>query len=182
MISTTSPLCDVLASSWAWQTVRRLQHLAVLGMGHEPLDDDPSRLAHLVGRHDPDLRLAAAAGWRRLVTGRACLAHREFSRDSIIGMIGRATAASKRRDIHVASGVAARVDSSSFDLAQSQDRLDAGDLALGLDDLAGGLEPLGLALKTEPEQVVLDFLEQQIELLVGLFAKFGWAWTSLWSP
>ena len=70
----------------------------------------------------------------------------------------------------------------AFDLTQPQDRLDAGDLALGLDDLAGRLEPLGLALEAEAEQVVLDFLEQQVELLVGLFAKFGWAWTSTSIP
>ena len=73
-------------------------------------------------------------------------------------------------------------DSLALDLAQPQDRLDPGDLALGLDDLAGGLEPLGLALEPEAEQVVLDFLEQQLELLVGLVAKFGGLGHRLESP
>src|SRR3954464_3447494 len=37
------------------------EHLAVLGMREEGLDLDPSGLVHLVGRHDPDLRLAPRA-------------------------------------------------------------------------------------------------------------------------
>src|SRR3954453_23104074 len=61
----------------------------------------------------------------------------------------------------------------SVDLAEPQDRLDPGYLALGLDDLAGGLEPLGLALEAEAEEVVLRLLEQQLELLAALVAEFG---------
>jgi hypothetical protein len=65
------------------------------------------------------------------------------------------------------------VDSSGFllfDLAVAEYGLDTGDLSLGLDNLAGGLQPLGLALKAKAEQVMLDFLQEQVELLIGLFA------------
>src|SRR5437016_13870719 len=61
----------------------------------------------------------------------------------------------------------------ALDFAESEDRLDAGDLALGLDDLAGRLQPLRLALEAEPEQVVLNLLEQQVQLFIGLLTKFG---------
>ena len=44
---------------------------------------------------------------------------------------------------------------------------------LRLDDFTGCFEPLGLALKPQPEQVALDFLEQEIELFVGLLAKLA---------
>src|SRR5271166_5077413 len=58
-----------------------------------------------------------------------------------------------------------------LDFAEPQDRLDPGDLALGLDDLAGSLEPLGFTLQPEAEQVVLDIFQEQFKLLVGLITK-----------
>jgi hypothetical protein len=61
-----------------------------------------------------------------------------------------------------------------LDLTLPQDRLDTGNLSLRLDDLARSFEPLGFALEAEPEQIVLDLLEEKIELLVGLVAEFGW--------
>src|SRR5262249_21693989 len=61
----------------------------------------------------------------------------------------------------------------ALELAQAEDCLDAGDLPLGLDDLTGCLEPLGLALEPEAEQVVLDFLERELQLFIGLLAKLG---------
>ncbi len=72
MISTTSPTCDRVGLVVSVADGPPPQHLAVLGMGHEPFDHDPPGLGHLVGRDDPDFRLAAGAGRRRLVTGRAC--------------------------------------------------------------------------------------------------------------
>src|SRR3954465_14025458 len=62
----------------------------------------------------------------------------------------------------------------ALDLAEAEDRLDPGHLALGPDDLARRLEPLGLALEAEAEQVLLRFLQEQLELLVRLVAEFLW--------
>src|SRR5262249_17344005 len=62
----------------------------------------------------------------------------------------------------------------ALDLAEPEDRLDPGDLALGLDDLARRLEPLGLALEPEAKEVLLRFLQEQLELLVGLVAEIRW--------
>jgi hypothetical protein len=61
----------------------------------------------------------------------------------------------------------------AFDLAKAQDSLDACDLALGFNNLTRRLEPLRLALEAEAEQVVLNFPEEQIQLLVGLFSEVG---------
>src|SRR5262249_31685902 len=61
----------------------------------------------------------------------------------------------------------------ALDFTEAQDCLDPGNLAFRLDDLAGCFEALGLALEAEPKQVVLNFLEKQRELLIGLLAKFG---------
>src|SRR5438067_3201753 len=72
------------------------QHLAVLGMRHQALDDDPPRLDHLVGGHDPDLRLATAPGRQRLATGWAGLAHRVLSRDVAWDSSGRVDARDSR--------------------------------------------------------------------------------------
>ena len=109
------------------------------------------RLGHLVGRDDADLGLprGCAAARPRAVNG------------SVLALLllssGRLT---HRNPLFV------------LDLAL-EDRLDTGDLAFRLDDFTGCFEPLGFALESEPEQVALDFLEQEIELFVGLLAKLA---------
>ena len=53
---------------------------------------------------------------------------------------------------------AAAADRSAVQLALAEDRLDPGDLPLGLADLAGRLQPLGGRLEAEVEQVLARLL------------------------
>src|SRR5262249_10320040 len=57
------------------------EQLAVLGMRHEPLDDHPSSLVHLVGGYHADFGLAAALSDNRLGFG---WGHRTSRREIIV--------------------------------------------------------------------------------------------------
>src|SRR5208337_4081394 len=98
--------------------------LAVLGVRDQALDHDPARLVHLVRRHGPDFRLAAAAGWRGLGAGCAFRAHCTGSRLAS-GPDGW------NFPTNWLVGGRSRERSLPLDLAEPQDRLDPGDLALG---------------------------------------------------
>ena len=132
MISTRSPTWVSLVSSCAWQTVRRLRNLPYFGCGTRRLDLDPAGLVHLVGRHDPIsvLRRRTGPGPRSL-GGRGRLAHLVAVRSREIGWRSR--------------GGDGR-SSFPIDLAESEDRLDPGDLPLGLDDLARRLRGRSVSL------------------------------------
>src|SRR4051812_4447765 len=107
------------------------EKLAVFRVRNEAFDLDPPGLVHLVGSHDTDFRLATGSN---LGLGRR-LAHRVTPGRRLGGRGG--------------------IRSTLFDLAQAKDRLDTSDLAFRLDDLARGLEALGLALEPEAKQVRL---------------------------
>ena len=149
MISTMSPMCDCVRPRRA--RGRRSAGASILpyfGCGHEPLDLDPPGLVHLVGRHDPDLRLATAAGRRRLDAGLGSLGSSRLP-GGLVSHAGLDCNVDRR-----CQAVKAGERPLALDLAEAEDRLDPGDLALRLDDLAGRLEPLGLALEPEPEEVL----------------------------
>ena len=95
-----------------------LDVLAVLRVLDQPLDLDPAGLVHLVARDDADLRLAAVAGG--------------------VGVVGRRLAHRGLPGSMAVTAVAGRGGGRpfSFDLALAEDRLDPGDLALRLADLA----------------------------------------------
>ena len=175
MISTTSPMCDALASSCAWQTVRRRSILPYLGCGTSRSTTTRRVLLILSDVTIPISVLRRVRAWSSGY-GLGLLDSSGFLMDLIMRLVqGSRPVVDLRNGSRTRPrlSVAAARSLLSLDLAVAEDRLDPGDLALGLDDLAGGLEPLGLALEAEAEQVVLNFSEQQVELLVGLFAEFG---------
>src|SRR5262249_33240734 len=137
MISTRSPLWEAFCSSWAWQMVRRFIILPYFVCGTSR-STTTRRVLFILS--DATIPISVLRRPRVDVVGLwavlAWLIGYSFSRLAGFDSTRRRRGRADERSL-------------ALELALPQDRLDAGDLALRLDDLAGRLQALRLALEPE---------------------------------